>query len=605
MLKYQIVKQIKEFTFTFWEVLKIADKINRPLLVGVIFVNAFWGFLSLPAFYLNKLLIDEVVKNIGNPNWILSINFIILLTVGRLLVAFLQNALSGLINFLKITFADLLYYYFERSFAFKLSELDVATIESPDFKDKLEKIDREGRHRLWGLLSPVSDIPNYLVGFLTSVSVLFLLSPIVVLAIVLFSFMELWNNSRIVKKQYDLRTKMSSIYKVMGWLTYYLIRNRNFMELKILNLAPFLADRLRVLQESSYKEEMAINKEQEKLRILAIIPSMILEIVVSVWLAILAITEKITIGSLQFYLSTLNNAQMNLSSLARSVVTVYENYIYVKDFLWFMSLKPKIDSERKGLIPKGSDLVVEFSSVWFRYKKGQKWILRDVSFKIKKGEKIAIVGENGAGKSTLIKLISRFYDPQKGRIKVNGIDLKKIDLVWWREKLAVLYQEFEQYPFTAKESIGYGDVSRLSDIDKIISAAKKTGIDNYIQSLDKKYDTPLSPEFEGGINLSGGQWQRVGIARMLFRGKSQLIIMDEPTSNVDPEAEENIFQELSNLSKDKILIFVTQRFSTVRIADRIFVVEGGKIIEHGTHDELMKLDGKYKSLYTLQAKAYV
>ncbi|MCX7928806.1 MAG: hypothetical protein N2558_03950 [Patescibacteria group bacterium] len=323
------MKRIKEFSFTFWAVLKIAGRVNRPFLIGVILTNAFWGLLSLPAFYLNKLLIDEVLENIGNPTWQLGINFIIFLIIARLFIEFLQNVLSGASQFLKEIFSNLLYDYFERSFSAKLSELDIATVDDPEFKNKFEKIQREGNRRLWGLLSPLSDIPNYLVGFLSSIFVLFFLSPIAVFAVVLVSIPEFFTNSRIVKKRYDLANRMAPIYKLMGWLNYYLIRNRNFMELKILNLTPFLTEKLKNAQEICQKEEIALNVEQQKLQVLTMIPFTILQIFMSVWLVVLTLTQKITVGSLQFYLSTLVNAQRNLASLANSFVAVYENYIYV------------------------------------------------------------------------------------------------------------------------------------------------------------------------------------------------------------------------------------------------------------------------------------
>jgi ATP-binding cassette, subfamily B, bacterial len=228
-----------------------------------------------------------------------------------------------------------------------------------------------------------------------------------------------------------------------------------------------------------------------------------------------------------------------------------------------------------------------------------------MNFEINEGERIAIVGENGAGKTTLIKLISRFYEPQKGNIYINGINLRETDLSDWRDKFTVLFQQFETYPFTARESIGFGDISSVEDIKSIEKAAKKAGIDKYIESLPLGYENPLTPRFEKGVDLSTGQWQKVGIARVLFKKRAKFIILDEPTSNVDPEAEEKIFKQLTKLTRDKILIFVTQRFSTVRVADRIFVIHEGRIVEQGRHRQLMELGGKYARMFNLQAKAYL
>lgn len=242
--------------------------------------------------------------------------------------------------------------------------------------------------------------------------------------------------------------------------------------------------------------------------------------------------------------------------------------------------------------------------MWFKYRDGQPWVLKDINLVIKPRENIAVVGLNGSGKSTLIKLLARFYDPQKGEILVDRKNLQTYNLHSWRKNLSVLFQEFESYPFSAMESIGYGDVERLGSLEEIKNAAEKTGMHEFIENLPLKYKNPLDPVFEKGVRPSAGQAQRIGISRMLFRKNSNVVIMDEPTSSVDPEAEEKIFKELIRVTKNKILIFVTQRFSTVRLADRIMVVDKGKVTEEGTHDSLMKLDKKYAKLFTLQAKAY-
>jgi ABC-type multidrug transport system fused ATPase/permease subunit len=281
--------------------------------------------------------------------------------------------------------------------------------------------------------------------------------------------------------------------------------------------------------------------------------------------------------------------------------------MYVTDLVWFLNLEPVVGKQKVKSEKINEKISISFENVKFRYQPTQNWILNELSFKIYPGEKIALVGENGAGKSTLIKLLARFYDPQKGRILINNKNLKDINNFDWHKYLAVLFQQFELYPFSVKESIGYGDVRYVKSLKKIKGAARKTGIDQYIESLPKKYDNPLAPELEGGVKPSVGQLQRIGISRMLFREDAKMLILDEPTSNVDPEAEEIIFKELikKTENRNKILIFVTQRFSTVRIADRILVMHDGKIIEQGTHKDLMKLDGKYAKMFNIQARAYL
>ncbi|MBU0569902.1 ABC transporter ATP-binding protein/permease, partial [Patescibacteria group bacterium] len=270
------------------------------------------------------------------------------------------------------------------------------------------------------------------------------------------------------------------------------------------------------------------------------------------------------------------------------------------------NLEPGIEKiSESGSTSEIENISIEFKNVWFRYQKDLPWIIKDVSFKISPGERIAMVGENGVGKSTLIKLLARFYEPGKGEVLVNGKNVSSLNLLQWREKLAVLFQDFEGYPFSVRESIGYGDVKRMGSLKEIKKVARDTGIDDFIEGLSLKYDTPINPRFEKGIHLSNGQWQRIAISRVLFRKNAKVMILDEPTSNVDPEAEEMIFKKLVRLTKDKILIFVTQRFSTTRIADRIFVVHGGRVVEDGTHKELMERNEKYARLYNLQAKAYL
>jgi len=218
-------------------------------------------------------------------------------------------------------------------------------------------------------------------------------------------------------------------------------------------------------------------------------------------------------------------------------------------------------------------------------------------------QSLAIVGENGVGKTTLIKLLCRFYNPQKGEILIDGINLREFNREKLWDNFAVLFQDFGNYPFTARESVGYGKIEEVNNLDLIIKSAKETSIHDFINKLPLKYENPLSPELEKGIDPSRGQWQRIGLARVLIRN-AQISILDEPTSSVDPKSEEEIFNKITKFVKGKILILISHRFSTVRRANKICVMKKGKIIEEGNHQELMKKKGIYAELFELQAKGY-
>lgn len=590
--------------FTIRETAKLLFKIAPGYLVAILIFNTLWGFSGLPALYLDKLILDRIVANVGNPLWRQALNTIALLFALRTLLELLRNVLSRVIGYLRTAASHMFSIGMDLLMANKVAELDIATLENIDFKNRFNKIEKESGRRSWALMMPLSNIPNYATGFLSSVALLILLSPFVAAAVFLVALPQFLIDSKYIKKEYALRTQLSPLWRLWGWLNWALLRNSNFLEFKILNLAPFLSNKLGEIQKDVYKQEMSLSKSREISHVLVYLPTAIIEIILYAWLVLLTLTAKITIGSLQMYIQAFRSAQQNLTGLVSSVLEIYENYLYVVDLIWFFNLQPVINQKDGGKALPVLDKEIRFEHVWFRYREDTPWILKDVNLKIKPGERLAIVGENGAGKSTLIKLLARFYDPQKGNIFVGEDNLKDISVTDWHRHLAILFQKFEVYPFTARESIGYGDVERVENLEEIKKAANKTGIDKFIESLPLKWENPLAVDFEKGIDLSIGQWQRVGISRMLFRQKSELLILDEPTSNVDPKAEEAIFKTLTKKAQDKILIFISQRFSTVRDADQILVIEQGKITEKGTHSQLMKFGGIYAELFNLQAKGY-
>ncbi len=596
-------EQLAQIVFTIKQIVAVLWKASPRFTILIFVLSTFWGLLTFPTFYLEKLILDKIVANISNPAWREVIYTIAFLIVGRILIELFRNVLSSILWFLRRYASESFHIQIELMLADKLSRLDVLTLEDPVFQDRYNKVEREAGRRAWSLMMSLTDIPNYVAAFISSVAILWFLHPLVVLGVILVSLPWIVVDRKYIKKWYDFELEMAPRHRIRGHIAHYLIRTKNFLELRILGLRDYLIGKLAGVHREILDREMEINKEQEKAKTLTYLPSLVFNAGVNIYLVFLTITAKITVGSYELFLRSLLAASQNFTSLTNSLSEIYENYIFVADLVWFFDLKSRI-SDIGGEKFTGVKEEIEFKDIWFKYKEGGAWVLRGVNATFNPGEKVAIVGENGAGKSTLIKILARFYDPTKGVVSVDGKDIRSLNYPGYQSRFAVLFQDFEDYSFSARESIGYGDISRVDRLTEIKDAAKKTGIHDYIESLPLGYDNPLSPHFDKGVQLSGGQWQRVGIARVLFRKRAEILILDEPTSNVDPEAEEKIFNELLKTTKSKILLFVSQRFSTVRRADRILVMDKGEIIEQGTHEELMVLNGKYSRLFTLQAKGY-
>lgn len=593
-----------QIIFVVRHTLRIVAFANPKLLAGILILGVIGGITIVPILYLDRLVVDTLIANIGTSNVNEVVSSVSLLVLARIVISIFDQ-ISGVANrFMRRMLSWEMGMRIDTLMAEKNSMLDIATLENPEFKDKYTKIERESGRRAFDLLMPLTDIPSQLVGFISTISILFVFSPWVALGVLLFSFPQMFIDSKFIKKWYNLSEKMAPLDRMRGWLTYYLVRNDNFMELKLLNLTEYLKGKMEKIQKQIISERIVLYKKDALAEIVSQLPLIIFELITSVFLVFQVVIEAITIGSFQLYLRALRSAQSDFRSLTSSFLSLFENYMYVADLVWFLDLKPDIEVSGGDKKVENNDITIEFKDVWFKYTKKQDWTLKGISFVINPKDNIALVGINGAGKSTLIKLLARFYDPTKGEILVNGVDLKEYNLASWRKHMAVLFQEFESYPFSAKESIGYGDVENFKGLQEIRQAAEMTGMHGFIDKLPLKYKNPLDPQFDKGVKPSTGQRQRLGISRMLFRKNAQVIIMDEPTASVDPQAEEDIFKELVKHASDKILIFVTQRFSTVRLADRIFVMDDGKIIEQGTHKELIELDGKYAHLFKLQAKGY-
>lgn len=594
------MNQLKKFFYTYTRILKLAYQVHPGFLFVLTVNNLLWGLSNLPVVYINKYVIDLVVSNLGIPNWQPVAQNIVILLLFRVLIEVLRSLMSRIDGHVSQAFSSLMSDRIVVILGDQLNKLDIPTVESAEFQDKYAKIRSQSHNRIWGMLKSLQQIPNALATIVSGIIPLFSFNPILILLVGVVVVPDAIVSLKLAQLEYQEREKRSRLYRVLGWLDWLITNVSQFYENKIAANIGYVSQKMRNLQDEIYKNDVRYRLRRAKYRTLSDIPSHIFSFVLNAYFFINALIGRITIGTAQLLYLSANTLENGLAMLMSNFAEIYEHYLFVNDFSWFMDLKSK-QLGTKNFPPKIKK-GIKFDQVWFKYPNSEQWVLKDISFEIKAHENLALVGENGAGKTTLLKLLLGFYLPTKGKITIDGIDISDFSPESYWKQISALSQEYHLYPFSAKESIAFSDLSRLSEIENIKKAAMKAKIDTYISALPKGYDTPLTRDLDG-IEPSGGQKQRIAIARTLFK-TSQIVLLDEPTSNVDPKTEEEIFANIIDSTKKQIVLLVSHRFSTVRKADRIILLDFGEVAEIGSHQELIDRDRKYAHLFNLQAKSY-
>jgi ATP-binding cassette subfamily B protein len=323
-----------------------------------------------------------------------------------------------------------------------------------------------------------------------------------------------------------------------------------------------------------------------------------------VFIVIRAVAGDITIGELTFLVGSFDRSRSLISTVLLQSAGVYEQSLFLRDLFEFLEMQPRTASPEDPVpFPDPVREGFAFEDVGFRYPDSERWALRGVSFRLGRGERIALVGENGAGKTTLVKLLTRLYDPTEGRILLDGQDLRAYDIEELRQAVGVIFQDFVRYDMAARENIAVGRIDAWEDEARIRDSARKSLALDVVEKLEEGLDHMLGRRFAGGANLSGGEWQKIALARAYMRD-AQVLVLDEPTAALDARAEYNVFQRFSELTAGRMAVLISHRFSTVRMADRILVLDDGRVIEEGSHEELLHMGGRYAELFGLQAAGY-
>lgn len=588
---------MKQLFLSVIRIIKVSWKDHPWLNLGLISI----AILTSLAGFAQEAVLALVINALTGKSvaWLSTNNLIILFIVSLILPALVLSAQT----IIEVrSWRDFYHSWMMRMLKKRIS-LDIARYEDPAFQDLLNKVEEKGSHSITNIATSVSSLLQHIITVFLSIGVLWVAEPLIVVVVICAYAPYLYVRIKYGDEVHGV-WDTDGIERRRFWDMRRHIEHRdNIAETILFQNGHYLWNKIRSLLKQFTQKQNDVDKRLLFFEVSSIVLAHILIGFCVVWLIQRAFAGIIAVGTFTFFIASILRLQTSLKSFFMLISREYENALFSIDYFKLLDTEPHISiSSNPHLIDTHRTPLIEFKDVSFSYPGSSKYIFEQFNLSINPGEKVAIVGINGAGKTTLMKLLARIYDPTEGVIYVDGVDLKTIDLERWRSMIGILFQDFNKYNFLAKESIQMGNIASENNIDHIVASAIESGSHDFITEWTDQYNQQIGREF-GGIDPSKGQNQKLALSRTFFRNP-RIMVLDEPTASVDAEAEQRIFDNLDAGPKERTTILISHRFSTVRNVDTIVVIDHGRIIEKGTHDELMKKKGTYQRLFTLQAKGY-
>jgi ATP-binding cassette subfamily B protein len=562
---------------------------------------------ALPAAqaWVGKLIVDGVVTAVGQrmppAQGLAHIAPYLGLEFGLILIATTSDQLRSLAEHL---LHSQLTNHVNTLIMQRALTLDLSFFEDARFYDKLQNARREADMRALRIVNDGFFLLQNVLTLLSLAALLIRFSPW--LALILFGAVvpTFIAQSRYARLTFRVITWRAPESRRLNYLDELLTSYETVKEIKLFNLGKTLLDRYHSLFWRFYREDKTIAVRRTLASLGWGIMSTLSYYASYAWIIWRAVAGAITLGDMTMYIVVFRQAQASFRSLFDRLGRLYENALFLDNLFSYLELKPAMPVSVSGqVVPSPIRKGIEFRNVSFRYPDSQEYALRGVNLHIGPGERIALVGPNGSGKTTMVKLLTRLYDPTEGDIMLDGVDLHGYALTSLHQRIGVIFQDFVQYHLTVHENIGFGQVEAMEDRSRVERAAQKGGAHPIIQRLPEGYEAWLGRRWEEGYELSGGEWQKIALSRAFMRD-AEVLVLDEPTASLDAEAEYEVFQSFGELTKGRIALLISHRFSTVRMADRIVVIESGRITEVGGHQELLARGGTYSRLFNLQAEGY-
>jgi ATP-binding cassette, subfamily B, bacterial len=568
--------------------------------LGLVF-RLFTSLLPIALLWITKLIIDRVVHTVSTHEplsrtfwWLVAAEFAL---------ALLSSVLSRIVDYLDALLADKYTRHVSIRVMKHAVELDLIAYEDPVFYDRLERARVQATDRL-GMIQSIGRLVQQIITAVTMSVSIVIYSPWLMLLLIAGVIPAFLGESHFAFLGYAKNFRQTPVRRQLDYLRVLGGSKEAAKELKLFGLKEFLVERFTGLWNQIYAEDVRLAKRR-------LIAGSLLSMVGTmgyyaayVYVIWRTVSGKISVGTLVFLTGAIQQASSNIQQVFSTLSSIADQALFLTDLLAFFEMGPAIQSKPNALAaPRPVKRGFEFKNVSFRYPGSSRLVLNNLNFHLRPGERVALIGENGQGKTTIVKLITRLYDPSEGQVLLDGVDLREYSLDSLYAEIGVIFQDFMRYEMTARENIAVGQVQELHDLARLKDAARKSLADQVIARLPQQYEQMLGRRFEGGVDLSGGEWQKIALARAYLR-EAQVLILDEPTAALDARSEFEVFQRFAELTAAKMALFISHRFSTVRMADRIVVLEAGDIAEEGTHDELTRIGGRYAEMFELQAASY-
>jgi len=582
-------------------VLKIVWQSGPGVVTFGVIARIIVAVLPLTLAYIAKLIIDIVVDSLKNQTapperlwWLVLIEFGF--AVG-------SSIISRAIDYSDALLANKYTRHVSIQVMKHASELDVIAYEDPVFYDRLERARVQATDRLV-MIQSMGRLEQQVITAIVFSAAVMVFSPWLMLLLVAAVVPAFLGETHFAFLGYAKNFRQTPIKRQLDYLRQAGATKEAAKELKLFNLAGFFTERFRRLSDIIYSQDVELAKKRLWIgSFLSLVSTggYYGAYAYAIWRTV---AGRLTVGTLTLLITAIMQASSNIQQAFSTLSGIADQALFLTDLLAFFEMKPTIRSKPDALpAPRPIRRGFEFCDVSFHYPGNDRLVIDHLNFHLHPGERVALIGENGQGKTTIVKLITRLYDPTDGQILLDGVDLREYDLEDLYREIGVIFQDFMRYEMTARENIAVGKIEEVEDLPALKDAAEKSLADEVIARLPAGYEQMLGRRFEGGLDLSGGEWQRLALARAYLRD-TQLLILDEPTAALDARSEYQVFQRFAELTTGKMALFISHRFSTVRMADRIVVLEGGRIVEEGTHEKLTHLGGRYAEMFELQAASY-